>query len=112
MRKLYKTVEMEKVLNSMPGANQGVKAQLVLEINAAHPIAEKLKKLFESDKDTLSKYSKLLYGEACLIGGKTVPDPAEHSALVCELMTRNYGSFKVQKSVSCLNGKKRFLIKY
>lgn len=83
------SLEMEKVLNSMPGAEQNkVKAQLVLEINAAHPIAEKLKKLFESDKDTLSKYSKLLYGEACLIGGKTVPDPAEHSALVCELMTK------------------------
>ena len=83
------SLEMEKVLNSMPGTEQNkVKAQLVLEINAAHPIAEKLKKLFESDKDTLSKYSKLLYGEACLIGGKTVPDPAEHSALVCELMTK------------------------
>ena len=83
------SLEMEKVLNSMPGAEQNkVKAQLVLEINASHPIAEKLKKLYDEDKDTLSKYAKLLYGEACLIGGKTVPDPAEHSALVCELMTK------------------------
>ena len=83
------SLEMEKVLNSMPGAEQNkVQAKLVLEINAEHPIAEKLKALYNSDKDMLGKYAKLLYGEACLIGGKSVPDPAEHSALVCELMTK------------------------
>lgn len=83
------SLEMEKVLNSMPGAEQNkVKAQLVLEINANHPIAEKLKTLYTEDKETLGKYAKLLYGEACLIGDKSVPDPAEHSALVCELMTK------------------------
>ena len=58
------SLEMEKVLNSMPGAEQNkVKAQLVLEINANHPIAEKLKALYTEDKDTLGKYAKLLYGE-------------------------------------------------
>lgn len=83
------SLEMEKVLNSMPNAEQNkVQAKLVLEINAEHPIAEKLKTLYNGDKDMLGKYAKLLYGEACLIGGKSVPDPAEHSALVCELMTK------------------------
>lgn len=83
------SLEMEKVLNSMPNAEQNkVQARLVLEINAEHPIAEKLKTLYNDDKEMLGKYAKLLYGEACLIGGKSVPDPAEHSALVCELMTR------------------------
>lgn len=83
------SLEMEKVLNSMPNAGENkVKAQLVLEINAEHPIAEKLKTLYENDRDTLSKYARLLYGEACLIGGTAVPDPVEHSALVCELMTK------------------------
>ena len=83
------SLEMEKVLNSMPGAEEnGAKAQLILEINNTHPIAEKLKKLFEEDKDTLSKYAKLLYGEACLISGSTLPDPLEHSQIVCELMTK------------------------
>ncbi|MBQ7726231.1 MAG: molecular chaperone HtpG, partial [Clostridia bacterium] len=82
------SLEMEKTLNAMPGAaDHKVKAQMVLEINAGHPIAEKLKALFESDRDRLAKYTKLLYGEACLIGGASVPDPVEHSALVCELMT-------------------------
>lgn len=83
------SLEMEKVLNSMPNAGENkVKAQLVLEINAEHPVAEKLKALYENDKDTLAKYAKLLYGEACLIGGTAVPDPVEHSSLVCELMTK------------------------
>ena len=83
------SLEMEKTLNSMPGAEQNkVQARLVLEINAEHPIAEKLKTLYNEDKELLGKYAKLLYGEACLIGGKSVPDPAEHSALVCELMTK------------------------
>ncbi|MBQ7646303.1 MAG: molecular chaperone HtpG, partial [Clostridia bacterium] len=83
------SLEMEKVLNAMPGTPDGaVKAQLVLEINANHPIAEKLRTVYESDKETLGKFAKLLYGEACLIGGAAVPDPVEHSALVCELMTK------------------------
>ncbi len=83
------SLEMEKTLNSMPGAaDNKVKAQLVLEISATHKLAEKLKELYGKDNETLGKYAKLLYGEACLIGGKPIENPAEHSALVCELMTK------------------------
>ena len=81
------SLEMEKVLNSMPGAKENaVKAKLVLEINAEHPIAEKLTSLFKDDKDTFTKYTKLLYDEACLISGKGLDNALEHSNLVCELM--------------------------
>ena len=79
------SLEMEKVLNSMPNGNS-MKAELALEINRNHPIAEKLKTLFETDKDKLSKYAKILYAEACLISGKSIENPAEFSELVCELM--------------------------
>ncbi len=82
------SLEMEKTLNSMPGADEKVKAQLVLEINAGHPVAEKLKSLYKEDKETLCKYAKLLYAEACLIGGRSVENPVEHSSLICELMTK------------------------
>ncbi|MBR7070995.1 MAG: molecular chaperone HtpG [Clostridia bacterium] len=83
------SLEMEKTLNAMPGAEQNkVKATLILEINHRHAIAEKLQSLAESNRDELEKYTKLLYGEACLIGGKSVADPLEHSRLVCELMTK------------------------
>ncbi len=81
------SLEMEKTLNAMPGGNDKVKAQIVLEINANHKIAEKLKSLYANDKETLGKYAKILYAEACLISGASVKDPLEHSNLVCELMT-------------------------
>ncbi len=83
------SLEMEKTLNSMPGVGDNkVKAQLSLEINAEHPIAEKLKALYENDKETLADYSKLLYDEACLISGAGIDNPVEHSNLVCRLMTK------------------------
>ena len=79
------SAEMEKVLNAMPG-NNGVKAELALEINADHPIAEKLKKFYAEDQETLKKYAKLLYGQARLIGGMSLENPGEFSNLICELM--------------------------
>ena len=77
--------EMERVLNAMPGA-AGVKASLVLEINAHHAIADKLTDLIETDRDTLDKYAKLLNAQARLIGGMSIDNPAEFSSLICELM--------------------------
>lgn len=76
------STEMEKVLNAMPNS-ENVKAEIVLELNSNHPIAEKLKTL---DDDMLAKYTKLLYMQARLIGGLTVEDPAEFSRLISELM--------------------------
>ncbi len=81
------SVEMEKILKRMPGAEDAAPtASVVLEINMSHPIAEKLKALFESDKDTLTTYAKILYAEACLIGGVAIDDPAELTALISSLM--------------------------
>jgi len=81
------SMEMAKVLGKMPGAEMSVpEASIVLEINMNHPIAEKLKALYESDKDKLTKYSKILYAEACLIGGLALDNPAELTELISELM--------------------------
>lgn len=79
----YVSLEMEKVLNSMPGANQGVKAQLVLEVNADHPIVEKLKSV---DDDTLKKYTNLLYSSARLIAGLDLENPTEFSDNLAQLI--------------------------
>lgn len=79
------SLEMEKVLASMPNSN-GMKAKIALEINRDHPIAGKLKTLFETDKEKVRKYTKILYAQGCLIGGKTIENPAEFSELVSELM--------------------------
>ena len=78
---------MEKVLNSMPNAAENkVKAERALEINASHPIFEKLRSLFETDKDKLAEYTKILYAQATLIEGMPVENPVELSNMICELM--------------------------
>lgn len=83
------TIEMEKVLNAMP-QNDGnkVKAEKALEINPNHPIFEKLKDLYDNDKDKLKDYAKLLYDQALLIEGMSIDNPVEFANLVCELMTK------------------------
>lgn len=81
------SLDMEKVLNAMPqNADKQVKAQKALELNAAHPIFGKLKSLYESDKDMLTKYTKLLYSQALLIEGMSIEDPVELSNMICDLM--------------------------
>ena len=79
------SIEMEKVLNAMPN-DQKVKAERVLEVNASHPIFEKLSKLYAEDQEKLKTYAQLLYTQAELIEGMPVEDPVAFSNAVCELM--------------------------
>ena len=81
------SVEMQKVINSMPG-DESINAEIVLEINENHPIAEKLKDLYKNDKDELKKYSKILYSEAKLIEGLSIDNPTEISNLICDIMSK------------------------
>ena len=46
----------------------------------------RLAELYESDKEQLKKYAKLLYAEGCLIGGAPIEDPRELTELITELM--------------------------
>ena len=80
------SIEMEKVLNSMP-VDEKIHAQRVLEINAAHPILEALNKVYEDDREKLKTYAGLLYDQALLIEGLPVEDPVEFSNAICDLMT-------------------------
>ncbi len=79
----YVSLEMEKVLNQMPNGGQGVKAQLVLEINSNHPVAEKLEK---ADNEQLKKYVALLYSSARLIAGLDLENPSEFSDILADMM--------------------------
>ena len=83
------SLEMEKVLNAMPGAvpdGQKVKAQRVLEINPAHPIFARLQKLFAENPEQVKEYAGLLYDQALLIEGMPIEDPVAFSNAVCKLM--------------------------
>ncbi|WAA13441.1 molecular chaperone HtpG [Fervidibacillus halotolerans] len=79
------TIEMEKVINSMPNS-QKVKAEKVLEINPNHEVFQSLKKAFETDKEKLALYTKLLYNQALLIEGLQVEDPVEFTIDMCKVM--------------------------
>ncbi|WP_312648560.1 molecular chaperone HtpG [Aminipila sp.] len=80
------SIEMEKVLNSMPANNDKVSAEKVLEINSNHKVFESLKATFAEDKDKVKDYAKLLYNQALLIEGMQVEDPIEFSNAICNLM--------------------------
>ena len=82
----YLSMEMEKVLSSMPGGDQGAKAQLVLEINDKHPLAEKLFALLKDDPETLKKYTKILYDQARLISGLDVQNPTALADSIVDMM--------------------------
>ncbi len=81
------SIEMEKVLNAMPNEEK-VTAERVLEINANHPIFQKLNDLYQSDKETLKQFTSLLYTQALLIEGVTIDDPLAFSNQICDLMTK------------------------
>lgn len=79
------SVEMEKVLNSMPNGEK-VKAEKILELNTDHSVFDSLKGAFESDRDKFKLYTELLYSQAVLIDGLSVGDPVEFADNICKLM--------------------------
>ena len=81
------SLEMEKVLNSMPN-DQKVKADRVLELNPNHPVFEALCKKFADEPDQVKKYAGLLYDQALLIEGLPIEDPVSFSNAICELMAK------------------------
>ena len=81
------SIEMEKVINAMPN-DQQVHAKTILEINESHPIAAKIKNLYDSDKEALKKYTKVLYAQARLIEGLPVDNPTEISNLICDMLAK------------------------
>jgi len=81
------SIEMEKVINSMPVGEEKVSAEKILEINKDHEVLDVIKKTFDvGDIDKVKLYTNLLYNQALLIEGMTVEDPIEFSNNVCSLI--------------------------
>ena len=86
------SLEMEKILKQMPGADADqIKTERVLEINADHPILKALGKIFESDKKQVKQYAELLYDQALLMEGLLIEDPVAFSNAVCKLIEKTAG---------------------
>ena len=83
------SLEMEKIINSMPSNEAKVKADTILEINDKHDISKKIKELYESgNKEELCKYAKVLYSGARLLSGLSVDNPSELTDLICEMIAK------------------------
>ena len=59
----------------MPGAEEKVKANKVLELNSNHALYAKLKAVYAENADGLTDYAEVLYQAGRLISGLTVEDP-------------------------------------
>ena len=81
------SAQMEKVMNAMPNMD-GVKANMILEVNEKHPIASKLKDLYKNDKESLKDYTKILYSAGRLIEGLSIENPTELSNLICKELSK------------------------
>ena len=80
---------MEKVLKRAPeGDIEGLpKTQRVLELNAQHPVFQKLVAAQEAgETDKLGLYAGLLYDQALLVEGILPEDPVAFATSVCALM--------------------------
>ena len=83
------SLEMEKILKQMPGADtEQIKAERILEINADHSILKALSKVFESDKKQIKQYAEILYDQALLMEGLPIEDPVAFSNAVCKLIEK------------------------
>ena len=84
------SIEMEKVLRNMPNtdANQDIRAKKILQVNREHKIFEKIKTLFESDKESLKEISRVLLDEAKLIEGLPIDDIANFVELATKYISK------------------------
>ncbi len=81
------SLEMEKVLKAQRMGNEPeVKAERVLELNATHPIFQKLCAL-SGDQDKLKTYADILCTQAQLIEGIAPEDPVAYANAVCSLLS-------------------------
>ena len=82
------SAQMEKFMSAVPNMG-GIKANMILEINEKHPISDKLKSLYETNKDELAVYTKILYAQGRLIEGLSIDNPTELSNLICKELAKD-----------------------
>ena len=80
------SIEMEKTLSSMPTDNN-IKAEKILELNDKSKMFENLNNYFEKDVETFNKLTNVLYNQALLIEGLSIPDPIEFTNNISDLLS-------------------------
>ncbi len=81
------SIEMEKVLNSMPNSNGKISAEKTLEISLNHKVFDKIKALYSNgEKEEVKKYAEVLYSTARLLEGLTLEDVTEYVETLSSLL--------------------------
>ena len=80
------SIEMEKVMASLPNSDKNFKAQKILEISSTHKILQTLKNLYESDKEKLKDYTIVLYNQARLLEGLPIEETAKFVDSLANIM--------------------------
>lgn len=83
----YISAEMAKILSRMPGNEMFAHADMALEINLGHKLADTLRNLFAENKEKFELYTKILYAQARQISGLETENPVDLTNMICQLMT-------------------------
>ena len=83
------TPRMQKILEQLGQKPEKVKR--ILEVNAEHPLIQKLQGVFAADKNDprLALYAQLLLGQAYLADAGQLPDPAAFGRVLGDVMARS-----------------------
>ncbi|MCL2056408.1 MAG: molecular chaperone HtpG [Oscillospiraceae bacterium] len=81
----FMSFEMEKYMSAFQ-PDSAAKADRILELNPAHEVFAKLQNMYGEDKEKAKKYVEVLYGQALLIAGLPLEDPAAYSGLVLSMI--------------------------
>ncbi|MBO9668637.1 MAG: molecular chaperone HtpG, partial [Bdellovibrio sp.] len=76
------SAHMQKLMAQM-GSEYNQPVKRIMEINPKHPLFEKMLK---ASPDQQAKWSEILYAQALLNEGSSIPDPVKFSQQVAELM--------------------------
>lgn len=79
------SAHFEKLMKQM-GQGGEMNSKRILEINPAHPVFQKM---MSSSASTQAEWAELLYSQALLNEGSTLPDPFKFSRQVADLMVQS-----------------------
>lgn len=81
------SLQMAQILREQPGSEDVPDAQVVMEVNASHPVFEVLKAAQEAgNTEKVTSYSEILFDQALLVEGLPISDPVQFAQRVAALM--------------------------
>ena len=77
--------EMEKYFKRM-NPDMAMPVEKVLQLNAEHPVVQKLKNLIHDDPEKAKQYAQVLYAQGLILADLPIEDPQAYTELICDLL--------------------------